>query len=661
MAENKDFKNLRNVVELPTSFEDGFSWKTLLGVIFVGLIMVPGVIYMDLLGGASMFEAAQWVTVILFIEVARRAQQNLKKAEVFVIFYMVAGVLSSSYSNLLWRQFYPRSDAAMAFGITKYIPGWASPNLDSDSYVNRTFLHIDWLPVVIIIMIQFVITKLNRLLLGMTYFKLLSDRERLPFPVANIEAEGISALSEDLDEKNAENEQYAWRWRVFSIGGAIGMVTGAIYLFLPTITGALTGSPIIILPIPFVDLTEKTYRFLPAVAIGINWNFMFFFYGFVLHFWAVIGTAAGILMTFIANPILYKMQVLNSWTSGDDTITTLFKNYVNFYFSFGLGVSGAVAVIGMIKAWQSIKEKKDEDPDEERSVLSDELMKERGNPPFWLLISLYLMMTAVFILISGYLVDWHRGVMLVLVFLGVFYAPFINYITARTEGIAGHAVEVPLVREASLILSGYEGVGIWFLPIPQPNYGLDYSMYYRQVELTGTKFSSIWKAEIIITPVVLISSVFYMNYIWSLAEIPSTVYPYAQEIWDLWAANRSIMISATLGEYSIFEQAFRWKYIFTGAAFGTALFGITGWLGAPVFFAYGVIRALNEVQVPHTIFLMVVGALLSRFYFEKKFGKKKWMQYAPVITAGFACGEGLVAMIGFGLTFLTKASIKMPF
>ena len=67
---------------------------------------------------------------------------------------------------------------------------------------------------------------------------------------------------------------------------------------------------------------------------------------------------------------------------------------------------------------------------------------------------------------SGYLVDWHRGVMIVLLFYGFLYTPIISYVTARLEGMVGQAVDVPMVREAGYILSGYRGINIWFIPLP---------------------------------------------------------------------------------------------------------------------------------------------------------------------------------------------------
>jgi hypothetical protein len=219
-------------------------------------------------------------------------------------------------------------------------------------------------------------------------------------------------------------------------------------------------------------------------------------------------------------------------------------------------------------------------------------------------------------------------------------------------------VEIPYIKEASLILSGYRGVDCWFLPIPVASFG-EMTVFYRQCELTGTKFTSIWKTKLILYPIILTSGIVFMNLIWGLAEVPSSVYPFAQKMWPLNAANACIMYSATLGEYSIFEEAFRWSYVIAGTIFGTALFGVMSSLGAPIFLIYGVVRGLGQ-SMPHIIIPQFIGALLGKFYFQKKLGLK-WKQYVPVVSAGFACGMGLITTVGIGIQFLSKAVIQLPF
>jgi len=215
-----------------------------------------------------------------------------------------------------------------------------------------------------------------------------------------------------------------------------------------------------------------------------------------------------------------------------------------------------------------------------------------------------------------------------------------------------------MIREASLILSGYRGVACWFLPIPIANYG-GMTVFYRQCELTGTKFTSIWKARIVLYPIILVSSIFFMNFIWSLDKVPSSAYPFANQMWELNASNQCIMFSSTLGEYSIFEEAFQWIYLAIGAVFGTLLFTGMSYAAAPIMLTYGVVRGLGQ-SMPHAIIPQFIGALIGRYYFQKRLGLK-WRQYIPVVAAGFACGMGLITTVGVGITFLSKAVVKLPF
>ena len=655
---DRELEEFRQAMERPKTFEDGFSWMSLAGALFIGLLMVPGAMYMQLLAGEGIGPAAQWVTVILFLEVARRAHRQLKGAEIFILYFMAGTAMGMPFSGLLWNQFFVRSDAARAYGIAEQLPNWFAPDPASPAYAARTFFHLDWLPAVALIIFGTFFGQLNSMVLGYGLFRLTSDIEKLPFPMAPIGAQGIMALSEDV---NAEENQKSWRWRIFSIGGAIGLAFGAVFLLLPTLSGALTGRPIMIFPIPFSDWTTRTQHLLPAVATGFNWNLGNMITGMVLPFYGMLGSFIGLLVTFVANPALYHAEILTSWTPGDDTISTMFKNNVDFFFSFQIGIAIAIAAAGIWQVVRSTMARRREAQQAEASGgkrPDDDIPPGRGDIPPWLIVACYVIVTMAYIIVSGFLINWHRGVMLVLFFLGFVYTPMISYVTARLEGMVGQVVEIPMIREASMILSGYRGVACWFLPIPIANYGM-MTVFYRQCELTGTRFTSIWKTRLVLYPIILISSILFANFIWGLAELPSAVYPYAQRMWDLQAANRCIMFSATLGEYSIFEEAFRWKYLFAGTGFGVALFAVLSACGAPIFFIYGVVRGLGQT-LPHAIIPQFIGALIGRFYFQRRLGLK-WRQYAPVLMAGFACGMGLITTVGVGITFLSKAVVPLPF
>jgi len=66
-------------------FEPGFNIKTLIAAIFVGFLMLPGAIYLGLVTGQSMAGGAEWVTLILFIEIAKRSFVRLRTQEIIIL------------------------------------------------------------------------------------------------------------------------------------------------------------------------------------------------------------------------------------------------------------------------------------------------------------------------------------------------------------------------------------------------------------------------------------------------------------------------------------------------------------------------------------------------------------------------------------------------
>ena len=609
------------------------------------------------------------MTVILFIEVARRANKSLKKAEIFILWFLAGQAVFLPFEGVLWNQFFAQSNAAQAWGIAEKIPDWFVPN-DADILAKRTLFHARWIPALLLVTFHTFMSRLTNTILGYGLFRFASDIEKLPFPMATVGAQGILALSEEQEEEkqaardlNAETEKArSWRWRVFSIGGALGLVFGLVYIGLPTITGALLEKPILIFPIPFVDWTQKTQNFLPAVATGLSFDFGQVMMGMVLPFYSMVGSFIGLICTFIMNPILYHFDILTTWSPGDTTVITLFKNNIDFYFSFTVGISLAIFVTGFISTINIARKRSQQEGGGKKEGLrkawSADIPAGRGDIRPAYILAVYVIATMMYILVSGWLIDWHRGVMVVMFFFGFVYTPLISYVTARLEGIAGDTVTVPLIREAAFILSGYKGVKVWFLPVPIANYG-SAVVGYRQAELAGTSFWSKWKAIIVLTPIVLVSGLFFANFIWGLAPVPSPQYPYAQQMWEMYAETQCIMFSATMGGYSLFDKAFRPLFILAGFAAGLGGFACTSALGMPIFLIYGIIRGLGQTW-PHVVIPQFIGALIGRYYFQRRL-KLRWRQYVPVVTAGFGCGMGLLTTLCIGITFLIKSVFQLPF
>jgi hypothetical protein len=646
MRDDKELKEYRDLLKPPDKFEEGFDWKTVVGAVFIGFLMMPGSMYLQLVIGQGIGPAARWVTIILFAEIAKRSYTRLRQQEIFLLYYMAGAALATPFQGLLWNQYIVLSDAAKMLGLTEYIPSWIAPQPGSEALVERTFFHRDWLIPILLIFGAQVIQRIDQFGLGYALYRITSDVEKLPFPMAPVGALGTMALAESTEDKAK-----SWKWRVFSIGGVIGILFGGLYVVLPALSGLLFTEPVRLIPIPWVEWTGYTEDVLPAVATGLQFDLGLIFIGMVLPFWAVIGGLIGLLVTLVANPMLYDAGVLHHWHKGMATVETMFANSFDFYMSFGIGLGLTIAVVGI---WQVVRSFG-------KGAASKLDFKALFNPPegrgdinFWISIAIYLFSTLSYVGMCVWLVPNFPWIFFVL--YGFVYTPIVSYITARMEGIAGQFVSLPLVREASFIAGakyfGYQGIEIWYAPIPIHNYG-EATVQFRQIELTGTSLRGIIKAEVIVFPVVFTASLLFSQFLWQLAPIPSQAYPYAQEVWHLQALNTLLMQTSTLEGNSLFFQALNMDYVLIGLGLGLGTYGLLNILGLPVLLVYGVVRGLGQ-STPHGLIFEVVGALLGRFYFLKKYGAN-WRQYAPVLLAGFACGMGLSGMFAMGCTLIMKS------
>ncbi len=647
MYEDKELQEYRDLLKTPSHFEEGFNWKTVVGAIFIGFLMMPGSMYLQLVIGSGVGPAARWVTIILFAEIAKRSYTELKQQEIFLLYYMAGAALASPFQGLLWSQYLVQSDAARMLGLTEFIPAWVAPVPESAALVERTFFHRDWMIPILLLVGTQVIQRIDHFGLGYALYRITSDVEKLPFPMAPVGALGTMALAESTEEK-----QKSWKWRVFSIGGVIGLVFGGVYVLLPSLSGLLFAEPIRLIPIPWIELTRHTEELLPAVATGIQLDLGLVFIGMVLPFWAVIGGLIGLVITVIANPLLFRHGILQRWHQGMETVDTVFANNFDFYMSFGIGLGLAIACIGIWHVLRSFSRSAAGNRGSFKDLFSPP--PGRGDFNFWISIGIYVFSTLSYVALCVWLVPNFPWIF----FLGYgfVYTPIVSYITARMEGIAGQFVSLPLVREASFIAGakffGYQGIEIWYAPIPIHNYG-EATVNFRQIELTGTSIRGIIKAEIVVFPVVMIASLLFSQFIWRLAPIPSSSYPYAQELWHLQALNSLLMQTSTLEGNSLFYQALNGTYVLAGAGLGVIAYGLLSLLGLPILLIYGVVRGLGQ-STPHGLLLEVLGALLGRYFFLKRYGAM-WRQYAPVLLAGFSCGMGLTGMFAMGFTLILKS------
>ncbi|MBM4083574.1 MAG: peptide transporter, partial [Planctomycetes bacterium] len=421
-------------------FESGFNWSTLWAALFVGFVMIPGAIYLGLVNGQNIAGGAEWVTIILFIEIAKRSFVRLRTQEIIIIYWIAGGLVTAGsaghalfggpFGAKIWDQYLVSSP--QAYGLREYIPGWLCPSIKSSAIADRTFWHSDWLTPILLIVVGGILGRVCGLAMGYVMYVVTNDLQRLTFPMARVYAFGATALAETSAKKEG------WRWQVFSIGSFLGAMFGLIYTVVPTLSGVFLTDTVTILPIPFIDFTPSVKAILPATALGLNTNLGELLVGFVLPFWIVVGTfVTSMLTTFIVNPLLFKYGILTSWAPGMTTIPTRVCNDVDFWISFSIGKTLVVAALGIWLAGKalsggSLKGWGDEGA---ASTPPEKLPPGRGHCPIWLALLLWGVCTAGFIWITYLLVPdfpWW-----ICALFGFIWSPLLSLITAMMIGITG--------------------------------------------------------------------------------------------------------------------------------------------------------------------------------------------------------------------------------
>lgn len=642
---------------IETRFEDGFTVKSMIGALFIALFMLPGGLYLGLMAGQGVGEAAEWVTIVLFAEVARRSFQPLRKQEIYILFYIASSLTSvvaiekglggGPFATLIWNAYFAASPAASPFA--HQIPTWAVPHLDSPAMLQRQLWHHDWwLPIGLLIITE-ICNRLSWMGLGYALFRATSDVEKLPFPYAPVAASGATALAEAGTE--------SWRWSIFSTGTVVGLLFGLVYVGVPVVTGTLFGEPLEIFPIPFKDYTSAVQNLLPAAVVGISFSLGNVLMGFVLPFEIVAGSCvASVFAMIVMNPILQHAGMLPHYKLGSDAFMTKLSADMDFWLSVGIGVNIAIAIIGFSLVFKALAEARRYRRERQISLAPP---PGRGDIPVKFALLAWLSAVTVMILICHYYVP--RFPVWILLFFGFFWSPLNSYISARMIGLTGRGVGFPYIKEASVVASGYQRIDIWYAPIPIADHGWA-AQRFREVELTGTKFTSILKAEMFMLPIFLICSFFFWAFFWNANPLPSGQFPYIQRFWPPQGTMQAVIMRindpGVSGE-NWFAQAIKPAHIGLGTLGGLGVYGLCAVFKVPLLYFYGFAGGLG--LYPANTIPQFFGAWMGKRYFARRYGQENWARYAPVLFAGFACGTGLISMVCIALALIAKAVAKLPY
>ena len=263
-----------------------------------------------------------------------------------------------------------------------------------------------WSPVSVLLFTQ-VFDRMKWMGLGYLLFRITSDVERLPFPLAPIAASGATALAE------ASTKEESWRWRVFSTGTVIGLLFGFFYLAVPIFTGVVFGKPVQLLPIPFVDLTPATERILPTSLVGYNPDIGALMVGFLLPFPIVLGSFLSSVIAQIGiNPILYHAGLFPHYISGSPAIQTKASIDFDFWMSFGIGTQLSIAAIGLVAVGGALLRGRGQERQAQRGSLA-QVPEGRGDFPWQAALGAWFLASLGYIALNHSLVpafpDWRSS------------------------------------------------------------------------------------------------------------------------------------------------------------------------------------------------------------------------------------------------------------
>jgi len=623
-------------------FKRGLTWRVFMAMVTAALLFIPISTYLYLTSGTAAATVAVYVIVILFSFFSRIWGNPLTKQELFII-YTVVGYVGGSVPFCYWlvyRGFFLHSPIASSFHImgkplSELVPFWMAPGINSEAYKLRTLLHPDWFWPLTISIIYGVLGFLAEISLAMMASYLFIEVEPLRFPFATISADMVTVLA----ERKVDEMKY------FITCLLIGFIYGIILYVAP-----LFGVQII--PLPWIDLTWLTEKYLPGALIGIATDPSSFLFGFLLPIHVAGCTLLGSVITWIIFNTLFLTVFPNffpEWTEeyfqGMTIASIIQRSSIRVWLSPSIGFAVGLAFILTVKLREKIVQTF-------KALRKIPLTKkETGYLSIPKLIFMYLIGTGGSVIIYHFLVPEIPILIPLSLSLGLSF--FIAIFSTRIFGELGLSVQFPYLWQSFVYFSPYQGFAGWvFTPVIAGFGTAGYVNTTKAAYLTETRISDFYKALTISVFLNILFGIIFMDFFWKLAPLPSTVYPQTLVFWPTYAitecllATRQIHIDPTL------------IMLGSGASVGIFILGeILTRIGIP-FNAVALIGGLNFYP-PSTI-MTFIGSLIGKLVLQRYFGENRWWRMRGIVVAGILVGTGLALGVGTSLALLQKASWVMP-
>jgi len=619
-------------------FQSGLTWRSLLAGVYAICIFAPAAIWLNLVTiGVTLIGAIQIITILIFVEFARFSGKRITQQEATVIFLITGMTSASQFIDMVYRLYFVHSPIAQMFGLTRHIPTWWAPSVDSPVWNLRTFWHPDWIVPIGIYACVHSIGTIGALVFASMAREIFIERERLPFPLQEINAEMILVITERKESRLA----------VLSGSAAVALIYGVFLYTIPTIAQA-AGYSMRIIPIPWLDLTHHIELFMPGASFGIATDMMLVALGLILPPMVTISMlVASIFRFLIGNWITVKFGVTmwaERWTSGMSLSQIYAESTLYLWANPLIGISFAVGIVPIIFHLREVIDAFKVLSGRSRNIAE----RISGSPvPTKLFFSLFVGAGLSLILIYHTLVPdyplwalfvWEYPLMFVMML-----------VTVRLLGETGITWNMPNMPQLLTLASGYQGVEGWFLPFAS-HPGLTWTGNFKLCQLTKTDILSFIKAYFIVWFIGLFMGVLYVSAFWSISPIPSALYPAPAVVWPVNAIFQALWITRPV-------QFWKPDWILYSFFTVSGLCAVIGFLHLPISSA-GILGGLTT-PIPSvvTIFLgTIVGKIIAY-----RLGKEEFNRHKFTLSAGIMLGEGIAITVGSAVALILTAIWAKPY
>jgi len=627
------------MTEAEPKYRNGLTMRSFMAILYSSVFLMPAVIFTTLTSGISVGGNVSFIVTLLAIQIAAIMRSSLTKQELFIIWGCSAVAATDilfldllqklyfrSISSVTWQFLSPATGLPLPLAI----PNWFAPSPDSPVLLLRTFLHPDWLLPVVVTILSWVLTgKVIDLALGFLFFKLYAEEEKLPFPMQEVTAQMLLTLPEKETGKK----------RVLTVAALIGLVYNLILYAAPF----TTSFKLVPIPIPWIDLNNALEPILPGASFGIATDLLVFASGFVMPFSVTVSMFLGSFGFFFVGNYLAAQAGWLAWTPGMN-ISTLFQRSIIqlwAYPNIGLAIAGALVPVMLhpdylFSAFRSLRR------------LSPS-SRGRGELPLWIILSLFLGASAVIVLMIALLTQFPIWIGIILTVGWSFLA---SMIAARSVAVSGFQIAVPYVHEATMLASGYKGVDIWFAPMGSSGGAAWWTGWFKLSELMETNYRDLIKGQLIASGLAVVFSFVFVSLFWSIAPIPSQLYPAVDIYWPVNVIMSGLWITGSVvGVQNALPMVLGTSAVGAIVAIGSEFLKIPFSL---IGFAIGA-----STPLPTAVTALVGGVF--GLALQKVYGGPWYKENKTTVAAGLILGSSLAIVIGVAIAMILKGGWILPY